>query len=91
MMNEEWRCGKRCTKRHIRGVDGERLNLLPKLVLLEIVGQKLCRVVRRSDDDAGGCGERKLESRIPDDAWFRQDDEEQRDTQAVERVCGFPE
>ena len=91
MMDEE-RCCRECrAERDISRINSERLNLLPKLILLETVGQKLCRVVRRSDDDSGGCGKRKLESWIPDDAWLRQDDEEQRNAQAVERVGGFPE
>ena len=91
MMDEERSRGERCAERDVSRVHCERLDLLPKLVLLEAFGQQLCRVVRRSDDDSGGCGERKLKSRIPDDTWFRQDDEEQRDTQAIERIGGFPE
>ena len=91
MMDKERCCRERRTERDICRINRERLNLLPKLVLLETVGQKLCRVVRRSNDDSGGCGKRKLKSRIPDDAWFRQDDEEQRNSQAVERIGGFPE
>ena len=91
MMDEERGCRECCAERNISRIDGERLNLLPKLVLFEIVGQKLCRVVRCTDDDACGRGKRELESRIPDDAWLWQNDEKQRDSQTVERVCGFPE
>ena len=91
MMNEERSCRKRRAERDVSRVNREYLNLLPKLVLLDAVGQKLCRVVRCPDDDSGGRGKRKLESWIPDDAWFRQDDKEQRDSQAVKRIGGFPE
>ena len=79
MMNEERRCGKRCAKRDVRGVDHEGLNLLPNLVAAQAFGQVLCRVVWSPDDDACGGGKRKLKARIPNDVRLREYNQQESD------------
>ena len=79
MMDQEWRCGECGAERNVCGGDGECLNFLPELVAAKAFGQEFCGVVWGADDDARRGCKRKLKSRIPNNAGFRQNDEEQRD------------